>query len=251
MFSLIRSTLLEKISRDNGWDLIEKLDDGTLKLGSARHEKVVNLIQGEQENSVLLQVNVQFCEEIKQSFPLECIDDFYHFTDINLLGLVLRRVSELSFSLPNTPFDAFERDVKDEILEKGIADSERIAEVKQRVGQSHYRRALEHYWQGSCAVTGISTRQVLRASHAKPWVDCETYEERLSVYNGFLLSANLDSLFDKGLIAFSNKGEIIVSIKISARNRELLGLNRAITLRWVSDRHIPFLEWHREKIFKD
>lgn len=43
-----------------------------------------------------------------------------------------------------------------------------------RLGQAIYRRALEQLWDGRCAVTGIGLRELLRASHAKPWAECET-----------------------------------------------------------------------------
>ena len=51
------------------------------------------------------------------------------------------------------------------------------------------------YWGSACAVTGLTLTPALRASHAKPWADCTTDAERLDVFNGFLLSANLDALF--------------------------------------------------------
>ena len=36
--------------------------------------------------------------------------------------------------------------------------------------------------------------EVLRASHAKPWAECANDAERLDVFNGFLLVANLDGV---------------------------------------------------------
>ena len=80
-----------------------------------------------------------------------------------------------------------------------------------RLGQAIYRRALEQLWNGRCAVTGIGLRELLRASHAKPWAECETGAERLCPYNGFLLAVNLDALFDKFLISFEDDGKIIIS----------------------------------------
>ena len=89
--------------------------------------------------------------------------------------------------------------------------------VRQRIGQQNFRQALMTYWGGACAVTGIDVSDVLRASHIKPWAECATDAERLDVFNGFLLSANLDALFDKG--------------------------------RSLSLKHLTYLEWHWEYLF--
>lgn len=80
--------------------------------------------------------------------------------------------------------------------------------VRQRVGQQAFRQAMLDYWGGACAVTGVALSEVLRASHAKPWAECVSDAERLDVFNGFLLNANLDALFDRFLITFSDDGEL-------------------------------------------
>lgn len=59
----------------------------------------------------------------------------------------------------------------------------------------------------------------LRASHAKPWADCSIDAERLDVFNGFLLSANLDTLLDQFLISFNDSGHIMRSQRLSAHDR--------------------------------
>jgi hypothetical protein len=41
--------------------------------------------------------------------------------------------------------------------------------------------------------------ELLRASHAKPWSDCASDSERLDVFNGFLLSAQLPGQVDRCL----------------------------------------------------
>jgi predicted restriction endonuclease len=122
--------------------------------------------------------------------------------------------------------------------------------VKVRIGQDLYRGNLDTYWKGCCAVSGLSVRQALRASHAKPWALCSTDAERLSVFNGFLLSANLDALFDKGLISFDDAGRAMVSKEVEPTQWKVLGLDSSTQLRWIADRHKPFLDWHRKNLFK-
>ena len=62
---------------------------------------------------------------------------------------------------------------------------------------------------------------VLIASHIKPFFisnDVEAYDPN----NGFLLSRNIDSLFDLGYITFTENGEIIFIDTISPDVREFI-----------------------------
>lgn len=77
--------------------------------------------------------------------------------------------------------------------------------VRQRIGQKTFRNALLNYWGDACAVKDIALPEVLRASHTKPWTDCFKDAERLDVFNGFILCANMDLLFDHCLITFDDK----------------------------------------------
>lgn len=107
------------------------------------------------------------------------------------------------------------------------------------------------YWNGHCALTGISEKSLLRASHAKPWKDCLSAEERLSVFNGFLLEARFDALFDVGLITFDNTGLLIVSETLSFGTKQTLGIIAGMKLRWIREEHLPYLHWHQEHVFND
>ncbi len=61
--------------------------------------------------------------------------------------------------------------------------------------------------EGRCAITGLAVPALLRASHIKPWADCDDDKEQLDVFNGFLLSASLDAAFDSGVISVADDGE--------------------------------------------
>ncbi|HRH16537.1 MAG TPA: HNH endonuclease, partial [Aquabacterium sp.] len=87
-----------------------------------------------------------------------------------------------------------------------------------------------------------------RASHAKPWAECSTDAERLDVFNGFLLVANLDALFDRFLVSFDDQGLLIVSSRLTASDMSRLGLPPSLSLRWLSDQHRHYLTWHRERL---
>ena len=137
--------------------------------------------------------------------------------------------------------------------------TERFQQILARVGQGVYRENLEKLWNSACAVTGCHIREVLRASHAKPWKDCKD-KERLDGHNGLLLSANYDALFDKGLISFSPLKEgwkIMISPSIDKSQLELLGINKNDCLKPPKKLKLEdeekidvFLKYHRDFIFK-
>lgn len=127
-------------------------------------------------------------------------------------------------------------------------EAERL--VVQRVGQDIFRRALIEYWQGRCAVTGMDVVPLLRASHIKPWADCETDAERLDVFNGLLLAPHLDALFDGGWVTFLDSGDIQISATLNSANRTLLGISGSEVISGLTDRHKSYLEWHRDHRFR-
>jgi hypothetical protein len=145
----------------------------------------------------------------------------------------------------------------DEILEKlrffklenqkNISDTEKQQLISARIGQGWFRKKLINFWKG-CAVTKCKEISMLRASHIKPWRDSNN-EERLNVYNGLLLTPNLDALFDKGFISFDDNGQIIISEKISKEDLIKLGIYSDIKIS-VHRNHAPFLKWHRNHILK-
>lgn len=100
--------------------------------------------------------------------------------------------------------------------------------VDARIGQGPYRRKLEGRWKKRCAVTGCDVPQALRASHIKPWRRSSN-AERLDPANGLLLVATLDALFDRHLISFDDKGDMLVSGELNEVQRLALGLPRSLS----------------------
>jgi putative restriction endonuclease len=117
------------------------------------------------------------------------------------------------------------------------------------VGQNIFRNALMEYWGGACAVLGVREPRLLRASHIKPWSECDTDAERLDVYNGLLLSAHLDAAFDAFLISFDDDGSIILSGALSAPDRAALGIHHSLQLTKVVPAHRSKLAWHRSRLY--
>ena len=131
-----------------------------------------------------------------------------------------------------------------------LGETEREALVKARVGQGPFRTALISRW-GGCSVTTCSANDLLIASHIKPWSQCSTPAERLGAANGLLLTPNIDKLFDRGLISFDERFRILLSPRL--RTGDALHFNVNQNLRLTSKAQpdmLPFLEFHRNKVFK-
>lgn len=150
----------------------------------------------------------------------------------------LSRAFHLARSLPTFPLAQYEAEVT------GLGDTEVERIVKERVGQSYFRRALLDYWGGSCPLTGIRDEALLRASHIIPWAECQSDEERLDVFNGLLLAVHWDAAFDRGLVSFDDHGRVLIKPKLSALALELLAPDRVPTLP-LDDAHRRKLVWHR------
>lgn len=130
--------------------------------------------------------------------------------------------------------------------------------VKQRTQQNKYRSDLLKLWGGRCAVTGIDFEGILISSHIKNFSVCQN-NEAYNKANGLLLCAHLDKLFDKGYISFDKNGALLVSKELEETDLlKSLGVSKSacIKFNYLTDKTqkkkiLGFLEFHREKIFKD
>ena len=166
-------------------------------------------------------------------------------TSVPALHRLLRRAFQLSRTLPDELLHVFERQTAK--LPRAT-EAERL--VVQRVGQDIFRAGLLDYWEGRCAITGLAVPELLRASHIKPWADCQSDAERLDVFNGLLLAPNLDAAFDRGYITLADDGTVVVSPDLGNEDREVLGLHLPLRAMGLVEGHRRYLPWHREKEFR-
>lgn len=122
--------------------------------------------------------------------------------------------------------------------------------VRERIGQQRYRKGLEQLWGGRCAVTKVSLPCLLHASHAKPWAEYESWAERLSPYNGFLLNVALDALFDQFLISFAADGSIMIAPDLDLGELAQIGVTPQLRIAGLRTEHEPFLEYHRKRFLE-
>lgn len=249
--NLLQRALIEKAGHDNGFEYV--LSAGTeswVALGSARHPVEVML----QATIAGFAGKLSRCQpslpgELARSFPEVVKGDDPEGAAFLLpteaaLARWLRRAAALAHALPDQAMTACDAQVHAALaeLEPATAKNTEVQRlVRQRVGQQAFRHAMLDYWGGACAVTGVAVPEALRASHAKAWALCPTDAERLDVYNGFLLSANLDALFDAYLATFMPGGELVVSPAVPPRARVQLGVSLDLRLRWLNERHLPYL----------
>ena len=245
----LQKAIIEKTGHNFGFEYLVSETDTEVVLGSARHDlhAVIFIVDGIYKVG-FQNAKANFIEELNRDFNRKSNDQF-NVQGESHLALLLKRSSQLANSLPNQGVNNYEAELKTALAlmppsAKGT-EVERL--VRQRIGQAAYRKAMLDYWGNACAVIGLQMPEILRASHARPWAECETDTERLDVYNGFLLTANLDALFDRFLISFDETGRIIISEAISDSQKVLLNIHQDLHLRWISKEHESYLIFHRTK----
>ena len=118
-----------------------------------------------------------------------------------------------------------------------------------RHGQGLFRLRVSEL-ETACRLTSIENPRLLIASHIKPWRVCNSAAERLDGANGLLLAPHVDRLFDRGLIGFSDYGEVIVSPSLDRTDLKRLGLLEACTRGCAPfhPRQIEYLAFHRDQV---
>lgn len=248
----LQRTLIEKTGNDNGFEHVLVSEASCVTLASARHANRALVGLEKDAYHVRFQtVSQTLMPELQRSFPQMGTESggFRLVTEAALAAL-LRRAASLSRALPSQAVNDYQQAVAAELtsLPASIAGTEVERLVRQRVGQDKFRDAMLDYWGGACAVTGVTIPEVLRASHAKPWAECATDAERLDVFNGFLLSANLDALFDRFLISFDGQGALVIAPVLARLDLQPLGISPGLKLRWINELHQPYLALHRSQL---
>ncbi|MBZ4372328.1 HNH endonuclease [Corallococcus sp. AS-1-6] len=248
--TLVQRSLLEKVAQDNGFDVPETAVDPWLSFAST--QVPLRLWLGAMDDAWLVAFSqpavaaelLPLTGETSAALPSGAAAAG-RVADLMQLHRVVRRAYQLSGTLPDELFHLFERVTKD--LPQ-TTEVERL--TVQRVGQDLFREGLLRYWEGRCAVTGLSEPELLRASHIRPWAKCETAQERLNVFNGILLAVHLDAAFDRGFITFEDGGRMVISSALSPEDSQRLGLNPGLSLTRIDPLHRTALAWHRANCFR-
>lgn len=134
---------------------------------------------------------------------------------------------------------------------------DREQQTKIRIGQYFFRMSVLMSYGNACCITGLKNKEMLVASHIKPWSVSNARTERTNPSNGLCLNAMHDKAFDRGLITIDKNYRVVNSklIKETAMDEK--------TKEWFSfyngkeiilpDKFLPgkdFIEYHNDVIFK-
>ncbi|MCM1091788.1 MAG: HNH endonuclease [Butyrivibrio sp.] len=138
-----------------------------------------------------------------------------------------------------------------------ICGTEVERNVKVRVNQSFFRSSVLASYEGNCCITGLSTKELLIASHIKPWHICSA-DEKVNPHNGLCLNALHDMAFDKGFLTIGTDYKIYISkdIKDIFQGETVKryfgyyeGKPIALPEKFVPDK--CFLEYHNDMVFEN
>ncbi len=134
--------------------------------------------------------------------------------------------------------------------DESVPETERDAIIVARRGQGKFKEAVMQQ-ERRCRITGVDRIEHLRASHIKPWRDCEDHRQRLDGSNGLLLTPSIDHLFDRGFISFENNGELLLSPVAHSESLQRMGIDttRVVNVGQFGDDQRAYMEFHREQVF--
>lgn len=150
--------------------------------------------------------------------------------------------------------NAVEEEVEQYMAEKVRQDTEipettRLAIVRARVGQGIFREEVSRV-ERHCRLTGVEDGDHLVASHIKPWKDSDN-RERLSRFNGLMLTPTPDHLFDKGFISFEDDGRLIYAARVNKQALDKMKIpDEGFDAGRFSPDQVQFLRYHRNYILK-
>jgi hypothetical protein len=129
-----------------------------------------------------------------------------------------------------------------------IGAVEREQLVKARRGQGIFRTNVRMN-ESRCRVTGVTDKAHLRASHIKPWKDCDD-QEKLHGCNGLLLSHHIDHLFDRGWISFGDNGDLLIAEDMNSHVLTAWGISGSLNVGPFNETQSQFLEYHRTHVLR-
>jgi putative restriction endonuclease len=242
----LRRIELQRLTEDNGFGLPQGEADGWARFSGLAISHLLHVAHTDDGRWLVGMAHSGVMEAVagdNSADGLPCPDGSVAVA-VAELGPTIRRIAQLARSLPTAPLDAFVAQIR--ALPRKT-EAERL--VVQRVGQDVFRATLLDFWNARCPLTGIAHPRILRASHMKPWADCDSDAERLDVHNGLLLAAHLDAAFDAGLITFADDGTLLTASALSAADSVRLGLPDLPPLTGLTANHLPYLQYHRDVVF--
>ncbi|TMX39731.1 HNH endonuclease [Vibrio rotiferianus] len=200
--------------------------------------------------------NAEFKDEIIDRFNSSCVPKL--FTSRREVGenymisipeavadIVLSAVGDAALQIKRPSRTNEETAKKKTRKRKADVEREKQTIVNARVGQGQFRKDVLELWNNTCPVTQVAMPELLIASHIVSWALSDD-DEKIDGYNGLPLSPNVDKLFDKGLISFTDNGEILISPSLPLETLQALGINKNTVITGLTEEHAYYLGRHRE-----
>lgn len=170
-------------------------------------------------------------------------------------------IGELSFIAQNILADMQHTSVETLLPELKLNDIpigiDKEQQTKIRIGQYFFRMSVLMSYGNACCITGLKNKELLVASHIKPWSVSNIKTERTNPSNGLCLNAMHDKAFDRGLITIDKNYRIVNSRYIKdavmdEKTREWFAFYNGKEII-LPDKFLPgkeFIQYHNDVIFK-
>ena len=181
---------------------------------------------------------------LEQSFDMTPTRVGDYLVDVETFRKMVAVLSSLESNLKKTARKSIETFSSE--LKKMTVTAQKTDAVK-RLGQEKLRAYLLAQY-GCCQVSKVKEKDLLVASHIKPWAKCKDGpDERLDLENVLLLSANWDALFDRYYITFD---PTTGAMKKAARIPEEELLSFGVPADWSTSVRIPVSSIRRRAYLK-
>lgn len=226
---------------------INNVDDATQK---KRDKHVIaHVEQGIRFKDPILQSDLEDFEWTfkKRGNTWEHFFQQYGMNEINQTDFI----ALLKMGLENQ-LDALDMSSVEEDIDYRVEDKRANVKIRGK-DQRDFSLQVKLNYQYRCAISGITSKEFLIASHIIPWaVD---WDNRKNPFNGICLSSLLDTAFDKGYITIDQDYRVVISDKVKEDKAlfEYLKQYEGKKLE-VPKQYLPkqdFLEWHRNRFINN
>ena len=160
-------------------------------------------------------------------------------------------IALLKMGLKNQ-LDALDISSVEEDMDYRVEDKRANVKIRGK-DQRDFSLQVKLNYQYRCAISGITSKELLIASHIVPWaVD---WDNRKNPFNGICLSSLLDAAFDKGYITIDQQYKVVISNK-AKEDKALFNYLKQYEGKKleVPKQYLPkqdFLEWHRNRFINN
>lgn len=199
------------------------------------------------DTSILLESNKKGYEAGHIYGKYYSIENLNSISDKELIDDLKKLINKYSNCVESNIFNTnIQSDIDTIKNDSSLTETQKKRLIDSRLDQGKFRKDLIELYP-ECPVTKVNLKVLLKASHIKPW-RVSNNKERLDPFNGFMLAAHIDALFDKGYISFSNDGSLLISTLCKKDITEKLNINTNTKIK-SNDESKEYLKWHRDKIF--